>query len=95
MMPTMSRNQISCGTSSLPFPRTLSVHDAKGNCLTGCPRCKQCGVRRDDRRDLRMVFKFLNVKVKERHFENLTKSFGRWYVNAWATTMADRDFQQV
>jgi len=55
MMPLMSRNQISCGTSSLPFPRTLSVHDAKGNCLTGCPRCKQCGVRRDDRRDLRVL----------------------------------------
>ena len=65
MMPTMSRNQILCGTSSLPFPRKLSVHDTKGNCLSGCPRCKQCGVRRDDRRDLRMVLRLrIDVKAK-------------------------------
>lgn len=39
---SMSRNQISCGISSLAFPRKLSVHDTQGNCLSGCTRCKRC-----------------------------------------------------
>ena len=38
----MSRNQISCGISSLAFPRKLSVHDAQGKCLSGCTICKRC-----------------------------------------------------
>ena len=40
-MQAFSRNQISCGIS-LHHSEILSVHDANGNCLSGCTRCKRC-----------------------------------------------------
>ena len=86
---SMSRNQISCGISSLAFPRKLSVHDTKGNCLSGCTRCKRClgGI-------LRKVFKVFDFEaIPKSPSENSAKSCWRESIITRSITMANRDFE--
>ena len=84
---SMSRNQISCGISSLAFPRKLSVHDTQGNCLSGCTRCKRClgGI-------LRKVFKVFDFEaIPKSPSENSAKSCWRESIITRSITMANRD----
>ena len=67
-MQALSRNQeksLSCGIS-LHHSEILSVHDANGNCLSGCTRCKRCMAN-----VLRKVFKWAIKKML--HGINLRK----------------------